>query len=292
VPVSLEAALGVGALLGGLQQQQAALAEHQYTALEHIQQASEMAWRHRLFDSLLVFQNNQMDPDVARIGAHVRSTLIAVPEATNVPLTLSITPTTGWRLRFMAARGSGLGDDDLRLWVEDLMAAWAGLDALGAQDESGASVHVADWFARMPTASARRVQALHAPHRESADLAAASGTGRSEPQPTSALEAALAAIWCELLGMENVPLTTNYFDMGVHSLLLVRAHRLINERLGLNLPLLALLQHANIRALAQHLARAAPEPQSVLAQSALDRVRKLRDAQRKHAERLARSSDV
>ena len=72
-----------------------------------------------------------MDPDVARMGAHVRSTLIAVPEATNVPPDAEHHADHGWRLRFMASRGSGLGEADLRLWVEDLMAAWAVLDGLG-----------------------------------------------------------------------------------------------------------------------------------------------------------------
>ena len=110
--------------------------------------------------------------------------------------------------------------------------------------------------------------------------------------PATVMEAELAAVWRELLGSDHVPLTTNYFDMGVHSVLLVRAHQLINERLHLQLPLLALLQHASIRALAHHIESATPDAETDMAQAALQRVRKLRDAQRKNAARQARSTDV
>ncbi len=287
VPVHLDLEAGLGDWLGALQAQQMTLSQHQHTPPDRIQQASAMGWRHRLFDCLMVFQNYQADPDTARMGPQVRSTSIALPESTNVPLTVSITPTTGWRVRLLAAQGSGLTEADLRLWVEDLMAAWAALDAVAAEEAQGRTARLADWLTRMPAASAGRLS----PPVDHALLALPVPL-RDKPAAVSQLEADLAHIWSELLGLDDVPLTTNYFDMGVHSLLLVRAHRLINERLQLQLPLLALLQHPNVRALARHIEQASAPPEQNMADAALSRVNRLREAQRRRHALATRKTEV
>ena len=49
------------------------LAQHQYAPLEQIQQWAAIPWRYRLFDSLIVFQNYQVDDDARRIGDRRRS---------------------------------------------------------------------------------------------------------------------------------------------------------------------------------------------------------------------------
>jgi hypothetical protein len=45
----------------------------------------------------------------------------------------------------------------------------------------------------------------------------------------------------------------NFFDLGGHSLLLVRLHARIQEELGAELPLVDLFNYPNIEALARHL---------------------------------------
>ncbi|MGJ7544984.1 amino acid adenylation domain-containing protein [Variovorax sp. LT1R16] len=50
--------------------------------------------------------------------------------------------------------------------------------------------------------------------------------------PTTPSERAIAAIWCELLGIDAVALDDNFFDLGGHSLLAMRAVVAIRERLG------------------------------------------------------------
>jgi len=69
--------------------------------------------------------------------------------------------------------------------------------------------------------------------------------------PAGDLERALAAIWEEVLGSSPVGVTDDFFDLGGHSLLAVQAFALMQERLGLELPLAALFQATTIREIAR-----------------------------------------
>ena len=48
-------------------------------------------------------------------------------------------------------------------------------------------------------------------------------------------------------------LDENFFDLGGHSLLLLRAHARLREDLGRDLPIVSLLQFPTVRSLARHL---------------------------------------
>ena len=65
------------------------------------------------------------------------------------------------------------------------------------------------------------------------------------------------AIWSQLLGQKPIGIDDNFFDIGGQSILLVRAHQLIEEDFGRKLPIVAVLQFPTIRALA---AKSAPAP--------------------------------
>ncbi len=87
----------------------------------------------------------------------------------------------------------------------------------------------------------------------------AAGTGA----PRTVLERAIAETWCAVLGLPEVGLRDNFFDLGGHSLLLFRLQRELRDRFGLNLALVDLFQHSTVAALADLLAegeRAEPEP--------------------------------
>ena len=56
------------AWLARLQAQQLDLNQHQFTPLDVIQGLSEIPWHQRLFDSLIVFQNYQVDAAVGQLG--------------------------------------------------------------------------------------------------------------------------------------------------------------------------------------------------------------------------------
>ncbi|MFK4066850.1 amino acid adenylation domain-containing protein [Streptomyces sp. NPDC029674] len=74
-------------------------------------------------------------------------------------------------------------------------------------------------------------------------------------RPESDLEREVAAVWTELLGRTDIGTRHNFFDVGGHSLLLVRAQNLYRQRLGRDIPLVELYDHPTVAALAAHLSR-------------------------------------
>ncbi|MDB4951689.1 MAG: Malonyl CoA-acyl carrier protein transacylase [Gemmatimonadetes bacterium] len=68
--------------------------------------------------------------------------------------------------------------------------------------------------------------------------------------PRDELEAALAGIWAELLGVPRVGVDDDFFALGGHSLLAVRLMTRLRERFGREVPLAALFQGATVAGLA------------------------------------------
>jgi amino acid adenylation domain-containing protein len=74
--------------------------------------------------------------------------------------------------------------------------------------------------------------------------------------PRTELEGTLAVIWAEILGLERVGRDDTFFDLGGHSLLLARLQAMLLERLGREVPLLALFEHPTVATLAASLEKA------------------------------------
>ncbi|MEU5427269.1 amino acid adenylation domain-containing protein [Streptomyces olivoreticuli] len=112
------------------------------------------------------------------------------------------------------------------------------------------------------------------------------------------LEESLAAIWCRVLGRDHVGVEENFFDLGGHSLLLVRAQTTVNQELGCALTVVDLFGHPTVRALAKHLARAGvgataagpaeDAPTEAAPATGLDRARQ--QAERQRAARARRTT--
>jgi len=72
-------------------------------------------------------------------------------------------------------------------------------------------------------------------------------------EPQSEMERLIAAVWCELLHVEQVGLHDNFFDLGGHSLLLVQVHSRLQSLLGRSLAMVELFRFPTVEALAAHL---------------------------------------
>jgi amino acid adenylation domain-containing protein len=68
--------------------------------------------------------------------------------------------------------------------------------------------------------------------------------------PRSETEAKIAAVWRELLRVEHVGIRDNFFDLGGHSLLLMRVRARLSEELGPVVSLVDLFQYPTVEALA------------------------------------------
>ena len=66
-------------------------------------------------------------------------------------------------------------------------------------------------------------------------------------------ETVIAAIWANALGVPEVSVTGNFFDLGGHSLLVVQVQRQMKERLGRDVAITDLFRFPTVRALAKHL---------------------------------------
>jgi amino acid adenylation domain-containing protein/non-ribosomal peptide synthase protein (TIGR01720 family) len=71
--------------------------------------------------------------------------------------------------------------------------------------------------------------------------------------PESELEKQLAAIWRDVLDVEQVGLNDNFFELGGHSLLVINVMSRIQLELGAKISVQELFQHAQLKQLAEHL---------------------------------------
>jgi acyl carrier protein len=91
-------------------------------------------------------------------------------------------------------------------------------------------------------------KALPAPELSGAHAAAVESA-----KPESEIDRQIAEVWQEMLGREGVGVDDNFFDLGGHSLLVVRVHRKLQEVLGRSLALTDLYRFPTIRALSSYL---------------------------------------
>jgi non-ribosomal peptide synthetase component F len=247
--------------LSGLQLQQFELAGHQYAPLQQIQAWAELPWRYRLFDSLLVFQNYRIDEAARRLGSDVAIVPVALPEATNYPLTVVATPNAALHLRLIYQRDR-LTSATAGSYARDLATM---LRAIAQRPERT----LAQLLEQLPAATRSTAR----------PLATVAATQPLSPYvaPETETERAVASLWQELFGVERISLDANFFDLGGHSLLLLQAHSRLRDSLRAELPVVALLQFPTIRTLARHLSgAAAPVPDAARA-----RAEKQRDALRR-----------
>ncbi len=78
--------------------------------------------------------------------------------------------------------------------------------------------------------------------------------------PRSEIEQQIAAVWCEILGVDRVGVRDNFFDLGGHSLRLLQVQAELLKRLGRELRAADLFQYPTVETLAARLMKeAAPD---------------------------------
>ena len=71
--------------------------------------------------------------------------------------------------------------------------------------------------------------------------------GTAYVAPATDIEQSIAAIWRDVLGVEQVGATDNFFDLGGHSLLLVRVHDQLKQKLKIEVSLVDLFRFPTIK---------------------------------------------
>ena len=94
--------------------------------------------------------------------------------------------------------------------------------------------------------------------------------------PRSQIEQRIARVWEEVLGIERVGAHDNFFDLGGHSLQMVRVQDKLREEFAQKLSIVELFQYPTISTLARHLAQEVGPEKSV--GKIFDRARKRQEA--------------
>jgi acyl-coenzyme A synthetase/AMP-(fatty) acid ligase/acyl carrier protein len=76
--------------------------------------------------------------------------------------------------------------------------------------------------------------------------------------PVSAIEVIISDIWAEVLEVPQVGLHHNFFDLGGHSLLLIRVQSSLEKRLNAHIPIIELFKHTTVASLARLLGEETP----------------------------------
>jgi amino acid adenylation domain-containing protein/non-ribosomal peptide synthase protein (TIGR01720 family) len=212
----------------------------QFTPLMEIQRSSEVPWRYRLFDSLLVFQNYLVDDSARRLGEKIKIQDFVGPIHTNYPVLLLAQPGERLRLTLIYDRKS-VAAATIERWKRDL-------EILLELAPVFFDKRVGELQALLSPRPARIAEARPSPGELE--------TQNFVPAQTE-MEKSIASVWQKMFGLEQVNVETNFFEFGGHSLLLVQMHSLLREKLNSEFPIVALFEHPTVRALARHLSKPA-----------------------------------
>jgi acyl carrier protein len=106
---------------------------------------------------------------------------------------------------------------------------------------------------------------------------------QAHAEPATDRERLVASIWCEALGLERAGIDDSFFDLGGHSLLLLRVHSRLEAALCRDIPIVELFRYPTIRSLSRFLND--EDPVAVMAASAAARGRLQKEAtQRRKAQ--------
>lgn len=227
-------AVTVATLLQQAQTSLTALNEHQFTAPAKVQEWSEVPWRFRLFESLVVFQNYVVDEAAWRLGMAQIENFVA-PIRTNFPLTLVVQPGTEFKLTlvYCARQLKPAQATDL---LSDVAAVLRGCLRKPAQS-------VGELLATLSPPMARDI----------VEPTRLQGTSQNYLAPQTELEKQIAGIWQQAFGLDRVGTADNFFDLGGHSLLMIQVHAQLCIALQREISIVRMFQYPTVGSLAKFL---------------------------------------
>jgi thioesterase domain-containing protein/acyl carrier protein len=77
----------------------------------------------------------------------------------------------------------------------------------------------------------------------------------NEDEPDDENFRAIKAVWCDVLGIDNVPLDIGFFELGGHSLMAARMMLQLQDVIGSQIPLAAIYENPTLRAFYNYLGR-------------------------------------
>ena len=242
----------------------ALVAEHQSTPLPEIHACSELQWNARLFSTLLVFQNYIVDSSTSKLG-DIEIAALHAPVRTNYPLTLVANPGPEMTLTLIAQPRVTSRESAAQFLAQLAQILRAMVKTPGAR------LHALTKDLPAPAANDAQTDVAR--------------FATSMTSPAGELEEAVAEIWRDALGCP-VGATENFFDLGGHSLLMLRVHARLCAKLKRDIPVVKLFQHPTIRAIARHLGGANDDSAAINAAQA--RAAKARTAFTQRQERMKR----
>jgi amino acid adenylation domain-containing protein/non-ribosomal peptide synthase protein (TIGR01720 family) len=238
------------------------LSPYQFTPLMEIQNASEVPWRHRLFESLIVFQNYLVDESARRLGEKIGIEEFVGPIHTNYPVMLLAEPGTQLRLTLIYDRQT-IARATAEEWGRDLTIL---LEHLPVSLENSCT-DLQAMLSRPRGAASRPKRKLFT-------------QSQNFVPPQTEMEQTIAAVWQKMFGLDQVGVEDNFFELGGHSMLLVQLHDRLKDALKTEFPIVTLFAHPTIRSLAQRLGQPA--------KSSAKTKEQLRDRAQRQQEALAK----
>jgi len=249
----------------GVQRRHAEVARHQHTAPQEIHACSELPARERLFESLVVVQNYNVDDDALTLAPDTRIQVVRAPQDTAYPLTVIATPEKELQLCLI--------DKDGRWPAEILVAFVEELERL------------LTLFTSSNDRSVRDIRdTVSLPPREVRRGARTEVSRPRTDRAATAVESLILEVLAEAFDGAEVGLYDNFFDLGAHSLLLLSVHEELEKALDLTFPVTDVFELATVAGLAKRLAGADPEERAI-GLSAQDRARKMRARQQRRGNR-------
>jgi hypothetical protein len=206
---------------------------YQFTPLTEIQDVSEVPWRYRLFDSLVVFQNYQVDESARSFGGKIGIADFDRPIHTNYPVLLLAEPGTTLRLTLIYDQQT-VARTTVERWWNDLSILLKQVPLCLDRHISAVEMSLSP-----PVAGSSR-QKLRV-------------RSQNYVPPQTNMERTIVGVWEGMFDLERVGIDENFFDLGGTSLLLVQMHRALSTTLKTEFTVVTLFEHPTVRSLAHHL---------------------------------------